>query len=102
MRGSRITNLGIKVGDVVLLYCSGTYPNQSFSKSVPGVGIVTNVGVEDEMEVVNYEWNPLAKTVELDHLRNTIPEISIHEPFSYRGNWLFEVSQQSLRQALSL
>ena len=102
MRGSRITNLGIKVGDVVLLYCSGTYPNQSFSKSVPGFGIVTNVSLEGEMEVVNYEWNPLAKTVELDHLRETIPEIPFHEPFSYLGNWLFEISQQSLRQALSL
>ena len=33
-----ISNLGIKSGDIMLLYCTNGYPNLAYRKAAPGVG----------------------------------------------------------------
>lgn len=101
IRGRRISHLKIAIGDAMLLYCARSYPKCVFQKTVPGVGLVTGVETEGEMEIVNYELSYLNNPLPLDCLRKKVREIKLHEPFYRRVNWLYEVSPRSFRDAIT-
>ena len=78
-------------GDILLLYCSGRYPECEMT--VPGIGIVLN----SESKVVRYRYLPFTRPVP----RNTLDEAFDAEDLANLHNirffqfWLFEISRES-------
>jgi hypothetical protein len=87
-----VRGAGVSAGDVMLLYCTGNYPEHPWE--APGLGIVTGV----ETGTICYRYLPLDKAVSLDTLRKTVPELH-KRMFNQRGNWLFQIDVKSFRGA---
>lgn len=96
---SYVTNLGITKGDVMLLYCCNGYPG--YEKEIPGIGIVIDIGKEDEKEVVYYQYFPLCHSISLSNAKVNIPELVDNTNFGFAGNWIRNISSISFRATIS-
>ena len=78
-------------GDILLLYCTGSYPRHPWS--VPGIGVVLGI----DQESISYRWIPT---------RQPIPKSQIDAAFEpndrnkfknirFDTHWLFEISLKS-------
>jgi hypothetical protein len=93
-----ISGSGIVAGDVMLLYCCGTYPGHN--DEVPGLGIVTSIITEG----IQYQYFPLCHPipVDWDTMKVTIPELSPlgNRNWTLKGNFLRKISSSSFRAAI--
>ena len=95
-----ITSSGIAVGDVVLLYCCGTYPEHY--NEIPGLGIVTSIKTDDG---IHYQYFPLCHPIPVnwDTMKVTIPELAPpgNRNWSLKGNFLRKISSSSFRATIA-
>ena len=89
---------GIAPGDLVLLYCTGSYAR--YAKSVPGVGVVTEV--DPEQQSFLYDYEPLSRAVALADLRFLFEPRDAAKLANIRFNnhWLFEIAPESFHLAV--
>lgn len=84
--------LHVNPGDILLLYCTGSYPKHPWS--VPGIGIVLNA----DQQSIKYRWLPM---------RHPIPKSRMDAAFEpddkgkfnnirFDNYWLFQISLKSL------
>jgi hypothetical protein len=87
----------LKPGDLMLLYCTETYPG--FPKQVPGIG--ETISVDDEAVVI-YRWMPLDEPIPKAVLdQNFEPDDARSlRNIRFSTKWLFEISERSFRQTI--
>jgi len=92
-----VTSSGIAIGDVILLYCCGTYVGHY--QEVPGLGVVTSI----ETDGIHYQYFPLCHPVSWNVVQASIPELQ--KPgniiFSLKGNLLRKISSSSFRATIA-
>jgi len=97
---SYISGSGISIGDIMLLYCCGTY--SKYSDEIPGIGIITKVGKED---FIYYQYLPLCHPINVDWdiMSKHITELadSGKRIWHYQGNFLRQISSSSFRAAIA-
>jgi len=78
-------------GDILLLYCSGSY--SQYPMQVPGLGVVLQV----DNETVRYRYLPLSNPVSKERIeRGFLPnDVSRFKNRRFYTFWLFEVSRES-------
>ena len=87
----------VEPGDVMVLYCTGSYAQHSMK--VPGLGIALHV----DSQCIKYRWLPFEKP---------IPKAAIDKEFEsedaktfglirFDHFWLFKISQRSFSQAVA-
>jgi hypothetical protein len=88
----------LRPGDMVLLYCTGTY--LPYPRSVPGIGIVTRV--EQATRDFWYDYLPLRQALPLDLLRFRMETADQESLANIRFDtyWFFRVSEQSFRAVM--
>lgn len=99
---SYISNSGISPGDVLLLYCTGTYPGHYMD--VPGIGVVTRVETGGVQENIYYQYFPLCHPIfwgDVSNMIATIPELKDNTNFGLTGNQLRAIGNQSFRAAIA-
>lgn len=89
---------GIAPGDLVLLYCTGTYVR--YAKCVPGVGVVE--AVDHARQSITYDYEALSRPVSLEELRFAFEGSDAFKLGNIRFNnhWLFEISAESFHGAV--
>ena len=103
-----ISNLGIKSGDIMLLYCTNGYPNLAYRKAASGVGLVESIDTGRAIEYVYYKYVSLPQPVALSSLRLDIPElkktsragVKYKRILSRTESLLFEISRESFQNAV--
>ncbi len=103
-----ISNLGIKSGDIMLLYCTNGYPNLAYRKAASGVGLVESIDTGRAIEYVYYKYVSLPQPVALSSLRLDIPElkktsragVKYKRILSRTESLLFEISRESFKNAV--
>ena len=92
-----INSSGIKEGDILLLYCCGTYPGHY--QEVPGIGVVIGF----ETNGIKYQYFPICHPLSWDILQATIPDFQEMGKinWSLKGNWLREISSSSFRAIIA-
>jgi hypothetical protein len=85
-----------QLGDVMLLYCTGSYA--SYPMQVPGIGIVLRV----DREHVEYRWLPLTEPLSKNHVDKNLDSDDAGKMrlIHLAPYWLFEISQQSFSKIL--
>jgi hypothetical protein len=84
------------VGDVLLLYCTASYPN--YHQEAPGLGIV----LKSAPHRIDYRWLPFAKPIPRSSINAGLdPQAAdrfgqLH--FGY--NWLIDISLESLSKII--
>lgn len=95
-----ITSSGIQAGDVMLLYCCGTYSGHN--DEIPGIGIVTSIKTDDG---ILYHYLPLCHpiSVDWDKMKVTIPELESpgNRKWYLKGNFLRKISSGSFRATIA-
>ena len=88
---------GIRAGDVLLLYCCGTYPG--YGQEVPGFGVVTSI----ETDGIHYQYFPICHPVSWSIVQASIPEYQKtgNINWSLKGNFLREISSSSFRAVIA-
>ena len=88
----------IAPGDLVLLYCTGGYA--LYPKSVPGVGVVEEVGHGSRSFF--YTYRPLTHPLPLEELRLALAPGDRVKLANIRFNnhWLFEIAEVSFGRAV--
>jgi len=90
-----VRGVGIAKGDVMVLYCCGTYVG--YDQEVPGIGVVTDI----ETDGIHYQYFPLSNPVRWRIVQAAVPDFQ--EPakinWSLKGNWLRKISSSSFRVA---
>ena len=88
----------IAAGDRVLLYCTGGYA--LYPKSVPGVGVVEEVGHGNRSFF--YTYQPLTHPLPLEELRLAMAPADRVKLANIRFNnhWLFEIAAASFERAV--
>lgn len=89
---------GIAPGDLVLLYCTGSY--ERYPKSAPGIGVVT--AVDHARQSFRYDYEPLSRAVALQDLRFLFEPRDAARLANIRFNnhWLFEIAPESFGRAV--
>jgi len=85
-----------KPGDILLLYCTGSY--SKYPMQVPGLGIVLHTNDE----IVQYRYLPLSQPISKDRIEREFQR-SDADKFRNRrfsGFWLFEIWRESFVRAL--
>ena len=86
----------MRPGDMVLLYCTTTY--LSHAKSVPGIGIVTEV--DHALHDFRYDYLRFAQPVPLEFLRFAMTDQDRERIANIRHDWLFQISRESFRAVM--
>jgi len=97
-----IANSGMRIGDIVLLYCTEGYLKHT--QEAPGIGIVTDIETVGEKEKFYYNYLRLDPPVNWDTIKRNVSELTAlkgRTNFSWSGNWLREISNISLQRVLS-
>jgi hypothetical protein len=89
--GNRAMPKNMDIGDMVLLYCTSSYPG--YAKSVPGIGLVT--AVDHGMKDFWYDYLPFDQPVPLEFLRMSATEDDQARIGNMRHEWLFQISRDS-------
>jgi len=82
-------------GDVLLLYCTGSY--RQYPMQAPGLGIVLHT----DNEIVRYRYLTLSQPISKDRIEHEF-QPSDADKFKNRrftGFWLFEISRESFVRA---
>ena len=58
----------VQVGDLMLLYCTGSYIG--YDREVPAIGVVLRV----EPPAIHYRYLPLSKSITLDDMRHSFSQ----------------------------
>ena len=97
VEGGRFGNRGMpanmRPGDMVLLYCTGTYPQRE--RTVAGIGFVTQV--DHEIRDFGYDFMPFKQAVPLEFLRFAVTDDDKAKLANIRFDWLFQISRESFR-----
>ncbi len=87
---------GIAAGDVVVLYCTGSYPGHE--QEAPGIGVV--IGADKSENAIRYRYLPFGQPIAMDTIRNRLlPEDG--EKFEHRRFstfWIFEIQRTSFKR----
>ncbi len=98
-----VSSSGIVAGDVMLLYCAGSF--NGHNNEFPGLGVVTSTEIGSEKESIYYQYFPLCHpiSVDWDTMKVTIPELAPpgNRIWRYRGNWLRQIASSSFRAAIA-
>lgn len=96
--GHRSQPRELAAGDMVLLYCTGTY--RQYPQSAPGVGIVTEANWPDRR--FRYDYLPFREPVPLEALRFGFEPEDAWKLANIRFDtyWFFRISAQSFRTVL--
>ena len=96
--GHRSQPRELAAGDMVLLYCTGTY--RRCPQSAPGVGIVTETDWPDRS--FRYDYLPFREPVPLEALRFGFEPEDAWKLANIRFDtyWFFRISAQSFRTVL--
>jgi hypothetical protein len=86
----------MRPGDMVLLYCTTTY--SGYAKSVPGIGIVTEV--DHTLHDFLYDYMPLAQPAPLEFVRFAMTDGDRERFANIRHDWLFQISSESFRAVM--
>jgi hypothetical protein len=89
--GNRNMPKNMDIGDMVLLYCTSSYPG--YAKTVPGIGLVT--AVDHGLRDFWYDYLPFAEPVPLEFVRFAITEDDRVRVANIRREWLFQISRES-------
>ena len=89
--GNRNLPKNMDIGDMVLLYCTSSYPG--YAKTVPGIGLVT--AVDHGLRDFWYDYLPFAEPVPLEFVRFAITEGDRVHVANIRREWLFQISRES-------
>lgn len=87
---------GIMEGDVMLLYCTGSYGE--YYQEAPGIGIVLHA--DRPANAIYYRYLPFDQTISMDDIRNRLLPAD-RDKFEYRRfstYWIFEIERESFRQ----
>ena len=97
--GHRDLPRSLEPGDMVLLYCTGTY--RRYSQSVPGIGIVTEVDYPNRD--FWYEYLPLREPIPLDAVRFRLEDADREQFANIRFDtfWFFRISAESFRNVMA-
>jgi hypothetical protein len=92
-----VTSSGIAAGDVMLLYCCGTYPGHY--QEVPGLGIVISIKTDG----IHYQYFPVCHPVSWDTAQASIPDLQKPGNINWtlKGNWLRKISSSSFRATIA-
>ena len=97
VEGGRFGNRGMptnmRPGDMVLLYCTGTYPQRE--RTVAGIGFVTQV--DHAIRDFWYDFMPFQQAVPLEFLRFAVTDDDKAKLANIRFDWLFQISRESFR-----
>jgi hypothetical protein len=95
--GRRVTDLAAERGDILLLYCTGSYIEHC--KSVPGVGIV----LTKDNESIYYRYLPLSTPIFKDHIDRSFNDEDKLKFSNIRFDsfWMFNISPESFRNTIS-
>ncbi|MDA1036203.1 MAG: hypothetical protein O3B65_04905 [Chloroflexi bacterium] len=91
--GNRAMPKNMDVGDMVLLYCTGSYTGHP--KSVPGIGLVT--AVDHGMKDFWYDYVAFEQAVPLEFIRFAMTEDDQERLANMRRDFLFQISRESFR-----
>jgi hypothetical protein len=83
-------------GDLMLLYCTGSYGE--YWMEVPGIGIIIDVN----NIMIEYRFLPLSKTISKSIIDKKF-EPNDAEKFKnirFSSHWLFEISKESFRRVM--
>ncbi len=96
--GHRNLPTGLSAGDMLLLYCTGTY--KRYPRSVPGIGIVSSV--EHATRDFWYDYLPLRQALPLELLRFRLsgPDQDKLANIRFDTYWFFRVSAESFRAVM--
>lgn len=83
-------------GDVLLLYCTASYPN--YHQEAPGLGIV----LRSAPDRVEYRWLPLARSIPRDSLKASLDshEATRFGQLHFGHNWLIDISPESFSRTM--
>ena len=93
--GIRGTDIPGERGDVILLYCTGTYAEHFMT--VPGIGII----LTKDKESIYYRYLPLSRPIAKGDVETAFTEEDRNKLSNIRfsSHWLFEISRDSFRNA---
>ena len=91
--GNRAMPKNMEAGDMVLLYCTGSYPGRA--KTVPGIGLVT--AVDHGMKDFRYDYVAFEQAVPLEFIRFAMTEDDRQRLANMRRDFLFQISRASFR-----
>ena len=94
--GNRNMPPNMAPGDMVLLYCTSTYPG--YAKSVPGMGLVT--AVDHDMRDFWDDYMPFVEPVPLEFVRFVVTDGDRTHLANMRHEWLFQVSREGFRAVM--
>lgn len=85
-------------GDMLLLYCTGTY--KQYPRSVPGFGIVSEVA--QEFKKFSYDYFPFKEPLPLEFLRFQITGVDLDKLSNIRFDsyWFFRISNESFSSVM--
>ena len=88
----------LKPGDMILLYCTGSY--EKYSRSVPGIGIVSEVN--QEIKKFRYDYFPLSRALPLEYIRFQITGDDFDKLSNIRFDsyWFFRISNESFSSVM--
>lgn len=94
--GIRGTEIPTDPGDIILLYCTGNYPEHFMQ--VPGIGIVLN----KDKEYIYYRYLPLFSPISKDIIDKSFATDDKEKFNNIRFDtyWLFEISRESFSNAM--
>jgi len=80
-----------KPGDVMLLYCTGSYP-QRFMQ-IPGIGIVLST----DRQWIKYRWLPFKEAIPKSRIDKAFEPTDLvkFDNIRFSSHWLFEISRLS-------
>ena len=90
---------GIMEGDILLLYCTGSYVIHSME--TPGIGIVLRI--DEHANAIFYRYLQLGNPISMEYIQNHF-EAADREKFDLRRFstfWIFEVTKNSFKSAMS-
>jgi hypothetical protein len=92
-----VSSSGIGAGDVLLLYCCGTYPRHA--QQVPGFGVVTGI----ESDGIHYQYFPICHPVSWSIVQASIPayQKAGNINWTLKGNFLREIGSSSFRAVIA-
>jgi hypothetical protein len=89
--GIRGTDIPGERGDILLLYCNGSYA--AHFMSVPGIGVI----LTKHKESINYRYLPLSKPIPKDHIIRSFTDEDKKKFSNIRFDnfWMFKISRES-------
>lgn len=96
-----VTSSRITPGDVILLYCCGTYTGHD--NEIPGFGILTSI--RNNGDGFNYQYLPFCQPINVDWntMKLNMPELAPpgNRIWHYKGNFLRQISSSSFRATVA-